>query len=447
VRRRIFDCFVYNGEVDLLELRLTETEGVVDRWVIVEGTHTHQGAPKPPGGDPPARLRGGRWAERIDHVLVPPRGATTGEREASQRQDVMRAVESAGARPDDLVHVSDLDEITSADAMRQFRQRLDEGGRPLMSCEHRMSYYWLNCVTGGWGAAKIGTLAAIRELAGCTHRLRFTDAPLLPQAGWHFSFMGGPSEMRRKLESYLHEELNQPHFKDERHLELCRATGFDLFLRPGHDGTFVEVDGSFPRCVRDDPQGRFRHLWADARFEEKWIDRHQLFCTCWTYGRVRHMKGAILELGCWEGRSACALASACFPEPLECIDTWGGDMNDGALDERRDVWTRFQRNVNSLTRGNVRIVRADHAEAEEALVREGAPVKFAHLDGNHHYRHVVRQIRNLQKVLVPGGVLCGDDFQNASLLRHDLEGGVERAVRELCPGFEQINNLWIWQKK
>lgn len=44
--------------------------------------------------------------------------------------------------------------------------------------------------------------------------------------------------------------------------------------------------------------------------------------------------------------------------------------------------------------------------------------------------------------MVKGGIVCGDDFLNANQDRHDLHGGVERAVRELCPTFQTFGNLW-----
>jgi hypothetical protein len=46
--------------------------------------------------------------------------------------------------------------------------------------------------------------------------------------------------------------------------------------------------------------------------------------------------------------------------------------------------------------------------------------------------------------MVKGGVICGDDLLTAHIGRHDLHGGVERAVRELLPNFKSIDNLWYF---
>jgi hypothetical protein len=37
----IYDCFTFFNELELLELRLHELAGVVDKFVLVEATQTH----------------------------------------------------------------------------------------------------------------------------------------------------------------------------------------------------------------------------------------------------------------------------------------------------------------------------------------------------------------------------------------------------------------------
>jgi len=40
--------------------------------------------------------------------------------------------------------------------------------------------------------------------------------------------------------------------------------------------------------------------------------------------------------------------------------------------------------------------------------------------------------------MVKGGIICGDDFLSAHAGRKDLNGG----VREKCPHFKHVDNLW-----
>src|SRR5580700_2414481 len=42
--RRVYDCFLFNGEVDVLSIRLHELNRIVDVFVIVESNQTFSGA-------------------------------------------------------------------------------------------------------------------------------------------------------------------------------------------------------------------------------------------------------------------------------------------------------------------------------------------------------------------------------------------------------------------
>ena len=66
---KIFDCITFFRELELLDLRLMELYDVVDHFVIVEATRTHQGCPH----DPvflAHRQRFLPYLDKIIHVLV-----------------------------------------------------------------------------------------------------------------------------------------------------------------------------------------------------------------------------------------------------------------------------------------------------------------------------------------------------------------------------------------
>ena len=43
---KIFDCFIFNHEVELLEIRLNILNDYVDKFIITEGDMTFSGLPK-----------------------------------------------------------------------------------------------------------------------------------------------------------------------------------------------------------------------------------------------------------------------------------------------------------------------------------------------------------------------------------------------------------------
>ena len=68
-RTPVIDCFTFNDELVLLEVRLRLLDSVVDRFVLVEADLTHQGAPKNLIFLENAH-QFARWRDKITHVVV-----------------------------------------------------------------------------------------------------------------------------------------------------------------------------------------------------------------------------------------------------------------------------------------------------------------------------------------------------------------------------------------
>src|SRR5579884_2037055 len=107
----IFDAFLFFDELKILKLRLEELGDVVDRFVLVESTRTFSNRSKPLHFlDNQHLFR--KYASKIRHVVVedmPERYESAWDVEAFQRNAILRGIE--GAAPDDLIIISDVDEI------------------------------------------------------------------------------------------------------------------------------------------------------------------------------------------------------------------------------------------------------------------------------------------------------------------------------------------------
>ena len=184
-------------------------------------------------------------------------------------------------------------------------------------------------------------------------------------------------------------------------------------------------------------------------FHEQWYAEGELTSLEAAVRFVKPLDGAIVELGCWEGRSTAVIANACFPEVVTAVDTWQGSLSESPTHEtvrlarERDVFATFQENMRILTSGNVAVQRVN---ALEFLSRTTAPIKFCHIDAAHDFVSVKETLRCLVPRLVAGGILFGHDFQSAHAGRRDLDGGVERAVRETLPYFVARGNTWSYVK-
>jgi predicted O-methyltransferase YrrM len=180
-------------------------------------------------------------------------------------------------------------------------------------------------------------------------------------------------------------------------------------------------------------------------FHEQWYAESELALLEGAVRFIRPLQGEIIELGCWEGRSTAVIANACHPETVLAVDTWRGSFSEGAehetvrLARTRDVFAIFQENMRVLCRGNVVAKRLD---VTEFLRQQTAPIKFCHIDAAHDYPSVRDALERLLPRLVRGGILIGHDYQTAHAGRSDLQGGVQRAVRELLPRHAVRGNNW-----
>lgn len=244
-RRTVFDCFPFFNELDVLELRLAELDPVVDRFVIAEGTLTYQGQPKPLNFDL-HKERFAKWLHKITYLVVDDFPATDDPwvRERWQRDAVGRGL--FGCWRDDVVIISDADEIPSAAAVAAYQP-----SQGLVRLKQRLFYAYADLEDpAGWDWCKIAPYHLLRERTACG--IRYPEAsqvPLIEHGGWHFSFMGGPEAWIQKLEAYAHWEYNVPTLKDGGLLEQRAWAGKDIL---GRDTKYVRVvDDPYPTYLSE----------------------------------------------------------------------------------------------------------------------------------------------------------------------------------------------------
>src|SRR5690349_20249777 len=120
-----YDCFTFFNELDLLEIRLNVLNPIVDKFVLVESTRTHQNKPKPLYYQQNA-ARFSAFKDKIIHVIVddfPDFGewkeAHSWILERHQRNCISRGLSQC--KKGDVIIISDLDEIPDPEKVREFR--------------------------------------------------------------------------------------------------------------------------------------------------------------------------------------------------------------------------------------------------------------------------------------------------------------------------------------
>ena len=171
------DCFTFFNELELLYIRLNELSGVVDKFVLVESDRTHSNLSKPLYYENNKHLFRNFW-DKIIHVVVTdmPQDQNSWFRENHQRRCISRGLQSC--QPDDIIMVSDMDEIPRATKVSEYKA--SDG---LKVFEQQIFYYFLNCYGGIGAATRILPLHQFVSI-GDAQAVRFTkDQPFLMAAG------------------------------------------------------------------------------------------------------------------------------------------------------------------------------------------------------------------------------------------------------------------------
>lgn len=243
----IWDCFMFNNELDMLECRLESMADCEVTHVLVESCYTHCGVPKPLiFEENKARFDGHQIVHIIDRRK--PDLSAPWANEHRQRNMAGGVTGSSLAADDDVVLICDVDEIPSpallgwsglsvvAVQMRTFLFAVDwEVDSPCPPTCVAASAGYLRWVAGH-GAG----LAAVRDGRD--------GYPVLEGGGWHLSWLGGPEKQREKLEtaSCHQEEIDaRPEGAMIRDGTRYRTSenGGGLAVRP------VDVDDSWPEYV------------------------------------------------------------------------------------------------------------------------------------------------------------------------------------------------------
>ncbi len=270
----IWDCFTFFNELDILELRLAELDPVVDRFVITEATRTFSNDPKPLTFQD-NKQRFARFLPKIVHVAIDdlPAGGDAWDREAFQRNAVARGL--AGAASDDIVMLSDVDEIPFPEHVAKLTPEAVAGHIWFIECDYYT--YKLNlAIENKWiglcavRALQKKHLPALQDLrafrARQSRRLpmpvnqainvaknvfrvgRPLTHRLIEHGGWHFTFMNTPEKIQYKIASYAHQERNTPAFNNLQNIQRMIAEGRSICGR----SLRVAPMSTMPRAVRED---------------------------------------------------------------------------------------------------------------------------------------------------------------------------------------------------
>ena len=268
----IYDCFSYWDEDLLLDLRLNILDKYIDYFVIVEGNKTWQNNNKELKFD---LKKFQNFKDRIIYIPVTdlPDGEDPYIRENHQRNAIKKGLQNA--KDDDLVIISDLDEIPNPEKIELFNPK-----RRYAVFKQNHYYYKFNLQSSNfpkWYGSRICVKKFLKS-PQWLRNLKFKKRPfwridkmrlnnIIEDGGWHFCNLKSAESLLYKYSNLC--ETNDPiNFKekiDKKFLDINEIKkrvlkGEDII---GRDDNFnkIPLDSSFPIYLREN-KNKYKE-WID----------------------------------------------------------------------------------------------------------------------------------------------------------------------------------------
>jgi beta-1,4-mannosyl-glycoprotein beta-1,4-N-acetylglucosaminyltransferase len=306
---KIYDCFLFFNELDLLELRLNVLDECVDYFVIVESAITFQGEDKEYLFEK-NRSRFAKFEHKIIHYKVEkysldfanlpyisePRSVDDTILNAIykhidacphfdkqkefwwgndffQRECIWRALATAEPQYNDLILLSDVDEIPNPAALLAVKKHISPDSIVCFR-QHEFCYFLNYYHNSNW----VGTCGILYSSPASISFNAIRVSAKLPQGccpqmvdngGWHFTSVGSIASIKEKIGSWGHREFNTRFILKK--VDYNVRHGYDIFRRPGFGRLqYLPIQNSMlPPYLACNAQS-FAHL-VGPELEQEWI--------------------------------------------------------------------------------------------------------------------------------------------------------------------------------
>jgi len=256
---KVYDCFQYFNEENVLELRFNILDEFVDFFVITESTTDHQGNEKKLNFD---IEKFKKFKKKIIYVVVDDtleqiKKTHIGQNslvERHQRNSIMKGLKKC--HDNDLIVISDVDEIPDLNKLNLFNKK----NRYAVFLQKKFDYKLnlLNLTEGDWHGSKIclkknlKSPQWLRDLKFKKYSFwrfdKVRDVQVINNGGWHFSYLQSTDNILKKINSFSHGEHNKPEFANTRNIEESIKMEKNIFSL---DFSYkkINIDDTFPKYI------------------------------------------------------------------------------------------------------------------------------------------------------------------------------------------------------
>ena len=233
----------------MLKCRLKYLYDTVDHFVLVEATRTHAGNPKSLYFQDNKHLFE-PYLDKIVHVVVDdmpmPRKRMLWEgkdtidyhilRENHQRICIARGIQQLSLSNDDLILISDLDEIPNRDILHS------ELPSSICALSQECYYYNFTCKNKDrWTQSRMLKYSKYKDSRNCQHIRMIQNLHIVENGGWHLSYFGDADFIANKLRNFCHKEFSGEEFTNKDVIEKKIKDRLDLFGRPNEEWISVNI--------------------------------------------------------------------------------------------------------------------------------------------------------------------------------------------------------------
>ena len=255
---KIYDCVQFFNEEHILELRINILNKFVDFFVIAESTTDHQGNPKKLNFD---LSKFKKYENKIIYVIVDDTSEAIkkphigGESlvEQHQRNSIMKGLKNC--LDDDLIILSDVDEIPDLTKLKQFNKRNKYAVFSQKAFAYKLNL--LNNAENNWHGSKMCLKKHLKS-PQWLRNLKFKKYPfwridkpqnlqIIENGGWHFAYLLDSQGISKKIKSFAHGEDNK---KDNTDVDKIEKK-MEKLLHPtkGFELKKIEIDETFPNYI------------------------------------------------------------------------------------------------------------------------------------------------------------------------------------------------------
>lgn len=229
---KIYDCFLYSGESNLLEIRLNTLGFLVDYFVIVEGGVSFQGHKKEFEFTLTPQIQ--QFENKIIYVkcgtFKRKRGKhnTTWDLEHNQRDfGILQGIEDADL--DDVIMISDVDEIPFTSVLTDVFGELPRNRDKIYTIYMNYFMYYLNLIKENrfsWA----GTAVTYRKNFEFPQNVRDVreraQNVIKKYGGSHYTYLLPLENIYKKLGSFSHYEFNNLKIKQKIKSDILKHKDF-----------------------------------------------------------------------------------------------------------------------------------------------------------------------------------------------------------------------------